>query len=400
MANIDYKYFAFISYRGADVEIAKKLQKKFSDFKLPSTYKNPFDSNNKRMQPVCRDRDNFVGGKVSDQIKDAIDHSMFVVMICTPNMTKTYDIENYVNDEVEHLIYTNRINRLIPLVYDGRAYSAKSYIRNNRSIEDPFENESLPYALRKWMYAHTDHEYTLNIFNIEEQGERDEDKMFLRCVATILAQEFNTLWDRFKIEQKKRKQRVISAIILSVLVFFITVSSAIAFTQPVDISVGLNEISIKNDSLPPLKNAIISLNIDDYFNCDTIRTIDDYAKLKIVPFNYLHKIVRIKVQCENWIPIDTLVMLNKSLKLNISRDPEVYGNIVFKICDNIEYRGIPNIKVSVEGIEGITDSEGLIRLKIPLEKQKTKYPVNCEIPLRNNILDSYRTTTSNALIIK
>lgn len=55
------------------------------------------------------------------------------------------------------------------------------------------------------MWQHNDHDFTLNIFNIEEQGERDEDKMFLRCVATILAEEFTKLWDRFKIEQRRRK---------------------------------------------------------------------------------------------------------------------------------------------------------------------------------------------------
>ena len=33
-----HKYFAFISYRGADVELAKKLQKKFNTYKLSSNY--------------------------------------------------------------------------------------------------------------------------------------------------------------------------------------------------------------------------------------------------------------------------------------------------------------------------------------------------------------------------
>lgn len=143
-----YRYFAFISYRGADVEIAKKLQKRFNNFKLPSTYVNPFDADNQRMQPVCRDRDNFVGGDVSAQINDAIDHSMYVVMVCTPNMTKHGDQENYVNDEIRHLIETNRIERLIPLVFDGRAYTPDDYRNAARDIREPFSDECLPFALR------------------------------------------------------------------------------------------------------------------------------------------------------------------------------------------------------------------------------------------------------------
>lgn len=304
-----YKYFAFISYRGADVEIAKKLQKKFNNFKLPATYTNPFDENNQRMQPVCRDRDTFVGGDVTAQIYDAIDHSMYVVMVCTPNMTKSDDQTNYVNDEVRHLIETGRLDRLIPLVFDGRAYVPDDYKKDNRDIKEPFLDECLPFALREWLYEHDTHDFTLNIFNIEEQGERDEEKMFLRCVATILAEEFNKLWDKFKIEQKKRKRNIAIGILSSIIIFVLAIIAAITLTQPVDVKVKLKETSTYNDNLPKLKDAIVTLSIDDYSNTDTVACIDDYAIWDKVPYDYLGKDVHLTVSCQNWLTTDTTVTL-------------------------------------------------------------------------------------------
>lgn len=376
MAIESYKYFAFISYRGTDVEIAKKLQKKFNEYKLPSTYKNPFDEKNQRMQPVCRDRDNFVGGEISPQIKDAIDHSMYVVMICTPNMTRTLDKENYVNDEVNHLIETNRINRLIPLVYDGRAYSANNYIRINRPIEEPFENESLPYTLRKWMADHIDHEYTLNIFNIEEQGERDEDKMFLRCVATILAQEFNKLWNRYEIEQKKRKRNIIISTVLSITIFI----SAIVLTyqyeqyqeQPFESKITLKERTVY-PNLPPPEKIEISICFDGVWRRDTITHIGDSAVFGDILAKFKKQQIRMQVRNVCFLPMDTILTLCDHLQIPLQRDINYYGKIRILLLDD----GTPicNQTVYVNDMPYSTDADGILYCHIPLEKQSGSYIV-------------------------
>lgn len=396
----NYKYFAFISYRGADVELAKKLQKKFNNYKLPSTYTNPFDKSNHRMQPVCRDRDNFVGGEVSAQICEAIDRSLYVVMICTPHMTQSDDQTNYVNDEVQHLIDTGRLDRLIPLVFDGKAYTPDDYKKANRPIENPFQNECLPFALRKWMAEHNNHNFTLNIFSIEEQGERDEEKMFLRCVATILAEEFNKLWNRFTNEQKKRKKTIAFSIATGACFFVAAIFATIAMTRSVDIKVKLNEISVHNDNLPKLNDAIVRLSKDDYVNADTIAYIDQIGILKKVPHEYLGKEVRLTVDCKDWLPLDTVMNLTKELSINIARDPHPYGDIQFLIWDPIQEKAHAGVKASIKGIEGISDSNGRIYLTIPLSKQDTQYFVNCEMPLLNNILHGLPTTPSTALNIK
>ena len=392
-----YKYFAFISYRGADVEIAKKLQKKFNSFKLPSTYTNPFDENNHRMQPVCRDRDNFVGGEVSAQIRDAIDHSMYVVMVCTPNMTRSDDKTNYVNDEVQHLINTGRLNCLIPLVYDGTAYSPEDYKKATRTIENPFNDDCLPYILRKWMAAHCEHNFTLNIFNIEEQGERDEEKMFLRCVATILAEEFSNLWDRFKIEQKRRKWLIAISCLSAICLFILAVLAAISFTQPVDVVVKLHEASVHNENLPPMKDAVVTIFVDDYRNVDTVTRIEDYAVLNKVPYAYLGRDVRFTFSCKNWIPLDTVVNLTKELTINIVRNSQCYGDIQFRLWNVDEGCTYPFANVSINGQDVKADSVGRVKYFMPLDMQDTVYNIKADIPLEDDRL--YMPVTNSTTII-
>ena len=392
-----YKYFAFISYRGADVEIAKKLQKKFNNFKLPSSYINPFDETNHRMQPVCRDRDNFVGGELSAQIKDAIDHSMYVVMVCTPNMTRNEDQTNYVNDEIQHLIDTGRLNRLIPLVFGGTIYSTEDYVKAGRGIDEPFPDECLPYALRKWMEDHASHDFALNIFNIEEQGERDEEKMFLRCVATILAEEFTKLWDRFKVERKKREKMLLASAFAAICVVAAVVFGAVSLTQPVDVRIKMKELSMHNDRLPDLKAAIIRLSVDDYTNTDTIARLDDCAVLDRVPYEYFGEDVRITFRCRNWFPLDTVVRLTKELEIGITRNPDAYGDIQFRLWDEEAGNGCPNVKVSINGHEVISDGEGRVRYNMPLSEQDIVYSIESELPLEDKIL--YMPVTESTVII-
>ena len=392
-----YNFFAFISYRGADAKIAKKLQLKFYNFKLPSTYTNPFDPTCNRMKPVCRDRDYFVGGEVLAQIKDAIDHSMYVVLVCTPNMTRTDDQTHYVNDEIQHLINTDRLDRLIPLVFDGKVYSPDDYRKAGRSIEDPFEDECLPYALRKWMASQVNHDFTLNIFNIEEQGERDEEKMFLQCVATILAEEFSKLWDRFKIEQKKRKKRMILGIACVACLVASIVIAAVILTQPRDIYVKLNEYSVHNENLPDLKDAVVAITIDNYKNSDTIASIEELSVLDKVPYEYLGKKVHLTFNCRHWMPLDTIVTLKQKMTINVYRDSCVYGNIYFRLWNEEKGVASPNTLISINGHEVTSDSEGCVKYFMPLWEQDTCYMLNASLPLEENKL--YMPTTESTVII-
>lgn len=326
------------------------------------------------MQPVCRDRDVFVGGDVTAQIHDAIDHSMYVVMVCTPNMTQSDDQTNYVNDEVSHLIETGRLNRLIPLVFDGRAYSPYDYKKNNRDIKDPFGDENLPYALREWMYKHDTHDFTLNIFNIEEQGERDEEKMFLRCVATILAEEFNKLWDRFKEEQKKRRMNIAISVVSIIIVFILAIRFTYLYEfyqeQPFESKISLKERT-EYPNLPSPKEIEISICLDEIWRRDTISQMGESAIFKGVLAKYKKEPIKLQVRNVCFLPLDTTITLRDHLLIPLHRDSAYYGEIFVLLLDN--HIPINNQLVSVNGTNHITDADGILKCHIPIEQQSESY---------------------------
>lgn len=119
-----------------------------------------------------------------------------------------------------------------------------------------------------------------------------------------------------------------------------------------------------------------------------------------IPHEAIGKEARITVECDNWLKTDTTLVLAKDMTLNIARDPKPYGEIQFLIWDANREKALPGVKASVEGIEGVADSEGRVHLNIPLEKQKSQYTVNCEIPLVDNALTGLPTQENTALIVK
>lgn len=395
-----YKYFAFISYRGSDYRIAKKLEKKFLNYKLPSDYSNPFDENDCTMKQVFRDRNNLPAGQLLPHLKKAIDNSMFVVLVCTPNMTKTADKNNYVIDEINHLIAKKRIKTcLIPLVYDGKIYAPNEYEIKERDIENPFDDEAAPYALRKWMKENNDHESTINILYKEEQGEVNEEKMFLKCVATIINRDFETLWNKYEEEKKIEKRKKIKIVSMLILSIILLVAGIINYMKPLDVKIRLNEVSIHNNNLPKLKDAIVSIAVDDYYDIDTIIHIDDYAILNKVPRSYVGNDVRLLFKCKDWNSLDTIVRLTKDMSINIARNPFTYGEIQFCLWNADKEKKYPNESLSINGHKVTSDDEGRILYYMPLEEQDTVYKIESNMQLYESDLHM-PTTQSTTILVK
>ncbi len=105
------------------------------------------------------------------------------------------------------------------------------------------------------------------------------------------------------------------------------------------------------------------------------------------------------MKCNDWIPVDTTFILTKNIAINMARDPRRYGNVTFRLWSIKMDRGVANIKVSVAGLGAVTDTEGYVNMFIPLEKQNTRYFVESELELEDNIL-TMPTTKSCALLIK
>lgn len=130
-----------------------------------------------------------------------------------------------------------------------------------------------------------------------------------------------------------------------------------------------------------MHDAIVTLQLDGETKTDTIYLEGETACFVNIPHRYLGKKVRITFLCQDFIPLDTMISLNKDIVLRISRDPSVYGNIQKLLWLWREERGAPNTDVRIDRWETTSDTEGMVRMVIPLEFQKENYII--EIPSWN-----------------
>lgn len=393
-----YTYYAFISYRGADVKWAKWFVKKADNYLLPTI--TPEDvkagdrvptrlkEDDKYLYPVFRDRDNLKSGKLLDQILASIDVSRKIVVLCTPTAAQK---GSWMDDELRHIIKEGRIDQLIPLVVEGRIYSIEEYEAAGRSIDDPFPDDCNPYVLREYMKDHREHTAAINYIEFVEQGVRNPERAFIKCVASIIDMPFEDLWDRFGKERKRKKLVRRLAVAAAVVVAAIVGLGTWWYNQPVAVQAHLNETSIHNDQLPSLKDAIVTLTIDNETKRDTLSSLADVALFANIPHDALGKeahitIVCKDIECKDWLTADTTLTLTKDMTINIARDPHPYGDIQFMLWNPNTERTYPGVKVSINEHEATADADGRIRYTMPLTEQNSYYIIKAPMPLENDTL--------------
>jgi hypothetical protein len=128
------------------------------------------------------------------------------------------------------------------------------------------------------------------------------------------------------------------------------------------------------------------MTLDNETKSDTLHKLDDNLVFNNIPHHFLNKPVYIMVSCRDFLNLDTTVLLTPTLTLNLFRDPHVYGDVRFRFWNPNEETTAPNEKVSIAGIETMSDEEGYVTLFIPMEKQQNGYRVMASIPLANDTL--------------
>lgn len=399
-----YEYYAFISYRGADVKWAKWFVRKSDNYLLPTItpedvkagdrVPSKLKEDDKYLYPVFRDRDNLTSGKLLRQIFDAIDASRKIVVLCS---IKAAESGSWMDNELLHIIENERIDDIIPLVVEGRIYSIEEYEAAGRSIEDPFHDECNPYVLRKYMKENRERAAAINYINIVEQGVRDPNQAFIKCVASIIDVPFESLWGRFLKEQKRKKRNRRLAIAAAIATTAVVGIATWIYNQPVDVSVCLNESSVHNDHLPPLRDAIVSITLDNETKTDTIPAIDSPALFANIPHSALGKEARITITAQDWLATDTTIILSEDMTINMQRNPHPYGDIQFHLWNPNTERTYPNATVTINGHTATADASGLIRYTMPLAEQDTLYIIKAPMPLDNDTL--YVPTTESTIMI-
>ncbi len=109
-------YIAFISYRHLplDSEVAKKVQRHIEHYTIPKERRNA--TGKKHFGMVFRDEDELpTSPNLSDNIKEALDHSRYLIVICTPETSKSL----WCTAEIEYFIKRHGRQRIIAVLADG-----------------------------------------------------------------------------------------------------------------------------------------------------------------------------------------------------------------------------------------------------------------------------------------
>lgn len=185
------EYFAFISYKREDEKWAKWLQRKLEHYHIPTNVRRSSPHLPKRIRPIFRDASDLTPGLLAENIHDALEKSQFLIVICSPNAAKSV----WVGKEVQTFIDMGQTDKIIPLVIEGTPNSEDS------------ESECFPTALLK-----LPKELELLGANINEMG---RDAAAVKVISRMLGLKFDTLWQRYERERKKKR---LVTIIISILI--------------------------------------------------------------------------------------------------------------------------------------------------------------------------------------
>ena len=362
MTDQAYKCFAFISYNAKDTDWGKKLQKKLEHYKLPSTLCREHGWKRKPINPVFFAPTDILPGGLSEELQERLKASRNLIVICSPNSAKS----KWVGKEIEYFHHLGRTNNIHFFIVDGIPHSGNPETECFNPVIDQL---GLPEILGA---------------NIHEKIYRwpwlNKERAYVQLISKMLGVEFDAIWQRHK--RKLIKQIV--AWLLGSLVVIAALLYVWRINQPVDMKLRLNEASVHNGNLPPLKDAVVTLWLDNETKTDTLRSLSDNLVFSNIPHRYLNQPVQFTVTCRDFIDIDTVLTFTKTATLNIYRDPSVYGDIFFTLYNIETETNVANETLQIEGKEVTTDEQGQVSLFIPLNAQKRAYKVNANIPLLND----------------
>lgn len=357
-----YKYFAFISYNSKDTEWGKRIQKKLEGYKMPATLCSEHGWERKPIKPVFFAPTDIQPGGLSEELQERLRASRNLIVICSPNSARS----EWVGKEIAFFHQLGRTKQIHFFIVEGQPHSGDPETECFNPVVDQL---GLPEILGA---------------NIHEKIYRwswlNKERAYVQLISKLLGVEFDAIWQRHK------RQLVQKAIAWTIGILMVLASLFYVWhtNQPVDVTMRLHEASVHNDQLPPLKDAVVTMTLDNETKTDTIHSMDASALFTNIPHRFINNKVRVKVSCQDFLPVDTTITLTQEAVVSIHRNPAVYGNIHFLLWNPNTEQAISNSKLEIEGHEAISDKDGLVQLTLPLNQQRPVYKVISLVPLETD----------------
>lgn len=361
----EFRYYAFISYSSHDVKWGKKLQRKLESYKMSATLCQEYGWKRKPLNPIFFAPTDIQPGPLTAELQDRLRASRNLIVICSPHSARS----QWVSREIEYFHSLGRTEHIYFFIVEGIPHSGNP---NTECFNPVIKELGLPEILGANV---NDRIYSWSWLNRE--------RAYVQLVTKLLGIEFDAIWQR-------HRRHILLQLVSWVLGFVILLgflSIVWNANKPVDVGLSLKEDSEINMALPPLKDAVIHIQIGQEVKTDTITHLEDTVHFLNVPKKYIGKKARVSVHCKDFLAVDTLILLSGHVSVPIRRDSHVYGRVCFRLWNMDKEKPIPGHYVEVNGIRVKSDSSGFVDLTIPLEKQKQRYTVcSDELELVDNVV--------------
>lgn len=292
-------------------------------------------------------------GGLTEELQERLRASRNLIVICSPNSAQS----EWVGKEIEFFHHLGRTKQIHFFIVDGEPHSGNP---DTECFNPIVKTLGLPEILGA---------------NIHERIYRwpwlNRERAYVQLISKLLGVEFDAIW------QRHRRLLIQRAIAWGVGIVAIVMALAGVWltNQPVDVRMSLSETSVHNAQLPLLKNAVLTMTLDNETKTDTIRALNGGVMFTNIPHRFLGKPVRMTIACRDYVDVDTTVTLTKDVVLDICREPSVYGNVYFRLWDSEKEKPIPHVEMEVAGHRVQSDEKGRVILSIPLEEQRRAYPI-------------------------
>lgn len=229
MDSTERSYIAFISYRHTplDREAATAVQKKIENFIVPKEFREKVGS--KKLGLCFRDEDELpASSSLTDSIYYALDHTKFLIVICTPNLP----LSKWCEAEIRYFLKTHDRDHVLAVLADGTPdVSFSPLMLHEYDEEGNITRDIEPLAANIAGPDHTIDKKALN-------------KEIVRLYAAMIGCPFDELWQR---ERRARTNRLLA--LAGVAVAVMGVFLGVVMNRNAKIEAANEQISQQNEQI-------------------------------------------------------------------------------------------------------------------------------------------------------